>query len=136
MLDELTKVSEQSKSAVALASNAEQIAEEGNQLSIQTVSAIDEVNEASKDINEILSVIDNLAFQTNLLSLNAAVEAARAGDHGRGFAVVANEVGDLAGRSAKSAKQIPEHQRFVHSGPLVLGAAPFNSPTPTADMTL
>ena len=106
MLDELTKVSEQSKSAVALASNAEQIAEEGNQLSIQTVSAIDEVNEASKDINEILSVIDNLAFQTNLLSLNAAVEAARAGDHGRGFAVVANEVGDLAGRSAKSAKQI------------------------------
>ncbi|QBJ62058.1 methyl-accepting chemotaxis protein [Pseudoalteromonas sp. DL-6] len=106
MLDELTKVSEQSKSAVALASNAEQIAEEGNRLSIQTVSAIDEVNEASKDINEILTVIDNLAFQTNLLSLNAAVEAARAGDHGRGFAVVANEVGDLAGRSAKSAKQI------------------------------
>ncbi|CAD2223056.1 Methyl-accepting chemotaxis protein-like protein [Pseudoalteromonas sp. 3J6] len=106
MLDELTKVSEQSKSAVALASNAEEIAEEGNQLSIQTVSAIDEVNEASKDINEILTVIDNLAFQTNLLSLNAAVEAARAGDHGRGFAVVANEVGDLAGRSAKSAKQI------------------------------
>ncbi|WP_409424707.1 MULTISPECIES: methyl-accepting chemotaxis protein [unclassified Pseudoalteromonas] len=106
MLDELTKVSEQSKSAVALASNAEEIAEEGNQLSIQTVSAIDEVNEASRDINEILTVIDNLAFQTNLLSLNAAVEAARAGDHGRGFAVVANEVGDLAGRSAKSAKQI------------------------------
>ena len=97
---------EEDNVGVVLLGPSKGIKEEGNQLSIQTVSAIDEVNEASKDINEILTVIDNLAFQTNLLSLNAAVEAARAGDHGRGFAVVANEVGDLAGRSAKSAKQI------------------------------
>ncbi|TMO64459.1 methyl-accepting chemotaxis protein [Pseudoalteromonas aurantia] len=108
MLDELTMVANQSNGAVLLASNAEQIAIEGGELSTQTVSAINEVNRASKDINEIVSVIDELAFQTNLLALNAAVEAARAGEHGRGFAVVANEVRELAGRSAASAKQIKE----------------------------
>ncbi|MBD1558363.1 HAMP domain-containing protein [Vibrio sp. S9_S30] len=106
ILSEITQVTEQSNEAVELSSYAKNIATEGGKLSADTVIAIDEVNNASKDINEIVSVIDGLAFQTNLLALNAAVEAARAGEHGRGFAVVANEVRELAGRSATSAKQI------------------------------
>ncbi|MBD1583336.1 methyl-accepting chemotaxis protein [Pseudoalteromonas sp. S16_S37] len=108
MLEALTLVSEQSGAAVKLAHRAEETAKEGGKLSKDTVSAIDEVDKASKNINEIVSVIDGLAFQTNLLALNAAVEAARAGENGKGFAVVANEVRDLAGRSAASAKQIKD----------------------------
>ncbi|MBB1335411.1 MULTISPECIES: methyl-accepting chemotaxis protein [unclassified Pseudoalteromonas] len=106
MLDEIAAIAKQANEAVKLAENAQMSATEGGELSIQTVHAIVEVNNSSKDINEIVSVIDEIAFQTNLLALNAAVEAARAGEHGRGFAVVANEVRELAGRSATSAKQI------------------------------
>lgn len=69
------------------------------------LKAMDEINEASSNIWKIIKVIDEIAFQTNILSLNAAVEAARAGQYGKGFTVVAEKVRNLAARSANAAKE-------------------------------
>src|SRR5690606_38421070 len=78
----------------------------GGQVVGQVVTTMDEINHSSKKINDIIGVIDGIAFQTSILALNAAVEAARAGEQGRGFAVVAGEVRNLAQRSAEAAKEI------------------------------
>ena len=86
-----------------LASDVTQSASKGEALANQTTQAMNEIDE---EVNAINEVIDQIAFQTNILSLNAAVEAATAGEAGKGFAVVAQEVRNLASRSADAANEI------------------------------
>jgi len=79
---------------------------EGKELAFQTSKSMEEIQLKVTSISEAIGIIDTIAFQTNILSLNAAVEAATAGEAGKGFAVVAQEVRNLASRSAQAAKDI------------------------------
>ncbi len=79
---------------------------QGEELAHKTTVSMDEINTEVTAITEAITIIDQIAFQTNILSLNAAVEAATAGEAGKGFAVVAQEVRNLASRSAEAASEI------------------------------
>lgn len=100
--------SQKASEMATLAREAEQAASEGKTLADTTVASMNEISKATQAINEAVNIIENIAFQTNILSLNAAVEAATAGEAGKGFAVVAQEVRNLANRSADAASQIKE----------------------------
>lgn len=102
--DNIKKSANDATSARDKANAAGKELHESNQMMKEMVDAMKTIEEKSSEISKIVKMIDDIAFQTNILSLNASVEAARAGQAGKGFAVVAGEVGNLAKKSAESVK--------------------------------
>ena len=111
----ITATNEQTVKMSKLAKDLKHTSDEDDELAHKTGKSMEDINQATTDIAEAISVIDQIAFQTNILSLNAAVEAATAGEAGKGFAVVAQEVRNLASRSAEAANTIKDLVSYAQS---------------------
>ena len=106
--DVVQKDAQGAKKASEISLAVEQSIKESNEKMQNMAEAIQRINDQSMEIYKIIKTIDDIAFQTNILSLNASVEAARAGTAGKGFAVVADEVRNLAAKSAEAAHETGE----------------------------